>query len=216
MQDVCKMLGIKKLNTTSHYPQCNGMIERFNHTLKTMLRKHVCKFGVQWDNYLYGLIAMFLIPQQERNLPFLLYGFNCHHPMEAALLPPKSLGPIDVSDYHEELVLSLSSARALANKANAKSQSRQKAQYDKQAVSPKLKVGDWVLIYFPEDETGKLRKLSRPWRGPYHIINRNDPDISAKKLFFPEDPAIQVHQSRVQKCPSSFPKRFLLVWRQEI
>ena len=148
---------------------------------------------------------MFLIPQQET---FLLYGFDCRHPTEAALLPPKSLGPTDVSDYREELVLSLSSARALANKANTKAQSRQKAQYDKRAVSPKLKVGDWVLIYFPEDDTGKLRKLSRPWHGPYRIIDRNDPDISAKKLFFPEDPAIQVHQSRVQKCPSSFPKDF--------
>ena len=211
MQDVCKMLGIRKLNTTSHHPQCNGMIERFNRTLKTMLRKHVSKFGVQWDSYLYGVLWAY------RNVPhsstgekpsFLLYGFDCRHPTEAVLLPPKSLGPTDVSDYREELVLSLSSARALANKANAKSQSRQKAQYDKKAVSPKLRVGDWVLIYFPEDETGKLRKLSRPWHGPYRIVDRNDPDISAKKLFFPEDPVIQVHQSRVQKCPSSFPKDF--------
>ena len=71
----------------------------------------------------------------RREPSFLLYGFDCRHPTEAVLLPPKSLGPTDVSDYHEELVLSLSSARALANKPNIKSQSRQKAQYDKQAVS---------------------------------------------------------------------------------
>ena len=81
-------------------------------------------------------------------------------------------------------------------------------QYDKKAISPKLKVGDWVLIYFPEDKIGKLCKLPRPWHGPYRIIDRNDFDISAKKLFFPEDPAIQVHQLRVQKCPLSFPKDF--------
>ena len=47
MEDVCKLLGIKKLNTTAHHPQCNGMIERFNRTLKSMLRKHVSKFGTQ-------------------------------------------------------------------------------------------------------------------------------------------------------------------------
>ena len=63
MQDVCKMLEIKKLNTTSYHPQCNGMIERFNHTLKTMLRKHVSKFGVQWDTYLYGVLWAY------RNVP---------------------------------------------------------------------------------------------------------------------------------------------------
>ena len=129
MQNVSKMLGIRKLNTTSHHPQCNGMIERFNRTLKTMLRKHVSKFGVQWDNYLYGVLWAY------RNVPhsstgekpsFLLYGFDCRHPTEAALLPPKSLGPTDVSDYREKLVLSLSSARALTNKANTKAQSCQR------------------------------------------------------------------------------------------
>ena len=41
IQDVRKLLGIKKLNTTAHHPQCNGMVERFNRTLKTVLRKHI-------------------------------------------------------------------------------------------------------------------------------------------------------------------------------
>ena len=45
MQDVCKLLGIKKLNTTAHHPQCDGMIGRLNHIFKTMLQKHATKFG---------------------------------------------------------------------------------------------------------------------------------------------------------------------------
>ena len=28
MQDICKMLGIVKLNTTAYHPQCDGMVER--------------------------------------------------------------------------------------------------------------------------------------------------------------------------------------------
>ena len=40
MQDVCKILGIEKLNTTAHHPQCDGMIERLNRTFKSMLHKH--------------------------------------------------------------------------------------------------------------------------------------------------------------------------------
>ena len=106
------MLGIKKLNTTSHHPQCNGMIKRFNRTLKTMLRKHV---GVQWDTYLYGVLCAYHnVPHSStgEKPSFLLYGFDCRHPTEAALLPPKPLGLTDVSDYREQLILSLSSARA--------------------------------------------------------------------------------------------------------
>ena len=40
MLDICKALGIKNLNTTAYHPQCDGMVERFNRTLKSMLRKH--------------------------------------------------------------------------------------------------------------------------------------------------------------------------------
>ena len=56
MHDVCAMLGIEKLNTTAYHPACNGMIERFNHTLKTALRKHADRFGCQWDRYLSGVL----------------------------------------------------------------------------------------------------------------------------------------------------------------
>lgn len=56
MQDVCQLLGVTKLNTTSYHPQCNGMVERMNWTLKSMLRKHVAKFGGQWDRYLPGVL----------------------------------------------------------------------------------------------------------------------------------------------------------------
>ena len=56
MQDVCKLLGIRKLNTTAYHPQCDGMVERFNRTLTTILRKHAARFGAQWDRYLPGVL----------------------------------------------------------------------------------------------------------------------------------------------------------------
>ena len=34
MKELCKMLGIEKLNTTAYHPQCDGAVERFNRTLK--------------------------------------------------------------------------------------------------------------------------------------------------------------------------------------
>ena len=45
MQDVCQLLRVKKLNTTAYHPQCDGMVERFNRTLKAMLRKHASTEG---------------------------------------------------------------------------------------------------------------------------------------------------------------------------
>ena len=85
----------------------------------------------------------------------------------------------EVIDYREELVLNLSSARALSAKTISKAQQNQTVQYDQHTSSSKLRVGDWILIYFPQDETGKHRKLSRPWHGPYCIISCNNPDVTA-------------------------------------
>ena len=48
-------------------------------------------------------------------------------------------------------------------------------------------MGEWVLIRFPHEETGRLRKLSRPWHGPYWITEENDPDVMAVKVYFPEE-----------------------------
>ena len=52
MLDVCQLLGIQKLNTTSYHSQCNGMVEHFNRSLKSTIRKHAANFGPHWDTYL--------------------------------------------------------------------------------------------------------------------------------------------------------------------
>ena len=76
MQDLCKMLGITKLNTTAYHPECDGMVERFNRTLKAMLRKHAARFGNGTSIYLvfYGLIGIHLTKVLGRSLHFCYSG----------------------------------------------------------------------------------------------------------------------------------------------
>ena len=54
-----------------------------------------------------------------------------------------------------------------------------------------------MLVRFPHEESGKMRKLSHPWHGPYRVVERKDPDITVVKVYFPDDGSIQVHQTRV-------------------
>ena len=79
-------------------------MERFNHTLKTMLCKHASEIGVQWNTYLSGVLFA------NRNTPlsstgekplFLLYGFDCRYPMQAATLPVK---PLNVRNLAEKSI----------------------------------------------------------------------------------------------------------------
>ena len=208
MTDLCRMLGVQKLNTTAYHPQCDGAVERFNRTLKTILRKHAARFGSQWDQYLHGVLWAY------RNMPhsstgekpsFLLYGFDCRSPTEAAYLPGNEVNPTDVSDYREELMTSLTSAREIAAKTIQRAQVRYKKQYDRKAKQPNLKLGDWVLVRFPQEETGRWRKLSRPWHGPYRLVEKPDPDAVCSKVYFPQDAPLRVHQSRICVFPREFP-----------
>ena len=213
MQDVCKLLGIRKLNTTAYHPQCDGMVERFNRTLKTILRKHAARFGTQWDRYLPGVLWAYRNTPHDstgEKLSFLLLGHDCRTPTEACYLPDTPAQVTSVEDYREELVLSLTSARNLAAQSIQKAQERYKRNYDKRSMytTTPLRVGDWVLVHMPQDESGPQRKLSRPWHGPYRIVSISDPDILLTKVYFPQDRTIQVHQSRVKVCPPKFPAVF--------
>jgi transposase InsO family protein len=40
MMDICHCLSVKKLRTTPYHPMCNGLVERFNGVLKTMLKSN--------------------------------------------------------------------------------------------------------------------------------------------------------------------------------
>ena len=205
MKDVCRLLGTKKLNTTAYHPQCDGMVERFNHTLKAMLREHATKFGAQWDIYLHSVLWAYCNTPHEstREKPsFLLFGFDCCTPTEAMWLPPGQIQPANLSDYREQLLLSMTSARELAATQIQKAQKRYKAQYDKESNSLEYQLGDWALVKFPQEESGKQRKLSRPWHGPYRVTSRDDPDLTLVKVYFPQEGTIQVHQTRVKPCPN--------------
>ena len=73
--------------------------------------------------------------------------------------------------------------------------------------SSKLRVGDWILIRFPHEETGANRKLSRPWYGPFRISSIEQSNIIANKVYFPQEESIRVHMSRVHKI-KDFPAGF--------
>ena len=167
MRDLCQMLGIKKLNTTAYHPECDGMVERFNQTLKSMLRKHAARFGKQWDRFLSGVLYAYRNTPHEstgEKPSYLLFGTDLRSPTEAAYLPPSELDWTVPEDYRVEVTTMLSSARSLAVENIQKAQKVYKHYYDRKARQKPFKE---VLIRFPSEEQGKLKKLSRPWHGNY-------------------------------------------------
>ena len=104
--------------------------------------------------------------------------------------------------------MSLSSARELAASSIQEAQKSYKTQYDKRVSVVDFRVGNWVFIWFPEEETGRNQKLSRPWYGPFRIIGKQDPNLTVRKVYCLEDPEFTVHQLRVCPSPSMLPAGF--------
>ena len=56
--EICNLLGIDKTRTTPDRPQSDGLVERFNRTLKQMLAIYVEQEPLDWDDHLpYILLA---------------------------------------------------------------------------------------------------------------------------------------------------------------
>ena len=66
-----------------------------------------------------------------------------------------------------------------------------------------------------QDESGKNRKLSRPWHGPYHVCDCPTPDAVASKVYFPDKESIRVHQIRTVQCPLNLPNGYYWYGRNQ-
>ena len=170
LAEVYHLLHIKPIRTTPYHPQTDGLVERFNQTLKAMLRRTAREEGKDWDKLLpYLLFAYREVPQSSTGFsPFeLLYG----RPVR---------GPLDVlreewasSKWSSESVVSyvllvrerLSKMTELVQKNLSKAQQQQKRWYDSNARSHEFNPGDQVLVLLPSS----TNKLWVQWQGPYEI-----------------------------------------------
>ena len=85
LQEVYQLLGVSRIRTTPYHPQTDGLVERFNGTLKAMMKKFTSKTKKDWDEYLpYLLFAYREAPQESTGFsPFeLLYGRRVRGPLD--------------------------------------------------------------------------------------------------------------------------------------
>ena len=85
LQELYRLLHIKPIRTTPYHPQADGLVERFNHTLKSILRKTACEEGKNWDELLPYLLFVYReVPQASTGFsPFeLLYGCAVRGPLD--------------------------------------------------------------------------------------------------------------------------------------
>ncbi|KAJ8035594.1 hypothetical protein HOLleu_19322 [Holothuria leucospilota] len=180
MKEVSRLMSIKQLTTTPYNPKCNGLVERFNATLKSMLRKMCEERPKDWDRYIEPLLFAYReTPQGSTKFsPFeLLFGRAVRGPMQ--ILQELWTGKVNETEtqhtyqYVISLKERLQETCQLARRELEKSQAKYKTYYDKRAKPRKLVVGDEALLLLPTDNN----KLIMQWRGPFFVRKKvNDMD----------------------------------------
>ncbi|XP_072022821.1 uncharacterized protein [Amphiura filiformis] len=175
MKEVSRLLSIKHLTSSPYHPICNGLVERFNGTLKLMLRKMCEERPTDWDRYLNALLFAYReTPQSSIGFsPFeLLYGRVVRGPLTVLkeLWTGEIEEPETKSTYQYVLDLQdrLEKTCDLARQELQKSQSKYKSYYNRKAKCRKFKVGDEVLLLLPTDRN----KLLMHWKGPFPIVDK--------------------------------------------
>ncbi|XP_030839572.1 uncharacterized protein LOC115923285 [Strongylocentrotus purpuratus] len=176
MQEVNRLMSVRHLTTTPYHPACNGLVEKFNGTLKQMLKKMAEERPTDWDRYIDALLFAYReAPHDSTGFsPFeLLYGREVRGP----LMILRELWANDEStdaetkttyQYVMDLREKLENTVQLVKEQLTKSQSAYRAQYNKKAKARSFKVGDEVLLLFPTDRN----KLLMHWKGPFKVVGR--------------------------------------------
>uniref|UniRef100_A0A3P9KG95 Gypsy retrotransposon integrase-like protein 1 n=1 Tax=Oryzias latipes TaxID=8090 RepID=A0A3P9KG95_ORYLA len=173
-----QQLGITAIKATPYHPQTNGLVERFNQTLKRMLQKFVSDTGKDWDRWLpFLLFAYREVPQASTGFsPFeLLYGWDVQGPLdllkkswEAKSTKTSERGVIQ---FVLEMRERLAKYREEAEVNQREAQRSRKTWYDQQARHRELLPGQKVLLLLPSCTS----KLLAKWQGPYTILRRMGP-----------------------------------------
>ena len=173
IEEIYRLLHIKRIRTTPYHPQTDGLVERFNGTLKGMLKMFVSRNQKDWDEYLpYLLFAYREVPQETTGFsPFeFLYGHCVRGPLD--VLKEDWTGDketaVPVATHIIAMRERLAEMTGLIAKHAAARQEKQKQQYDKNARSRSFQAGDQVLVLLPVGANG----LTLQWTGPYKVTRK--------------------------------------------
>uniref|UniRef100_A0A8C5FQQ6 Integrase catalytic domain-containing protein n=1 Tax=Gadus morhua TaxID=8049 RepID=A0A8C5FQQ6_GADMO len=176
IRELLLISGVKKSRTTAYHSMGNGVVERFNRTLGSMIRALPPRAKQKWPQMLQTLTFAYNCTAHESTgyAPFyLMYGRIPRLPVDVMFHNVER--DCDIADYdkyvlklREELKEALSSAEANA----VTSQQHQTELYNKRTKGHDIAEGDQVLLS-NKCERGR-KKLSDKWESvPYMVVSRD-------------------------------------------
>jgi len=162
MSEVCRLMEIDKIRTTSYKPSTNGALERVNRTLKTMLGKIVSERD--WDNHVAYVLAAYNATEHSTTgyTPnMLVYGRELRFPNELMYANVGDDGVTLISSiaFVAERQALFQKAFTVVREMLGKAAKRKK-RYDMRVKPTTYKVGHWVYYFLSLSQGWTVAKVA--------------------------------------------------------
>ncbi|GFV80950.1 retrovirus-related Pol polyprotein from transposon 297 [Trichonephila clavipes] len=176
-----KILGACPRFSTPYHPEGNGLIERWNQTLKNMLHHIIREEGRSWHRHIPFLLWAYReVPNATTGTPpfLLMYGRDPKGPLSIlksiwtgnTLLPLNMKGSVE--SYLKKLKEKLEIATHKAKLTSDVQQGSYAKYYNRQKKHREFAPGDQVLVLIPDS----TNKLYARWTGPVKVVKRVKPN----------------------------------------
>lgn len=192
-------MGTQHVKTTAFKPSTNGLVERVQATLTTMISMYVDEEHSDWDNHLDALAFAYNTASQSttRESPFyLIHGREAVHPGEAGI----NISPARFDGTHDYLVnleAKLRNARIKVKRNLDEAARKTKERVDQHRQEKTYALHAQVLVHKPVREPGMATKLFHCYAGPYKILQVLN-DLNYKVQEEGEDRVEIVHISKMK------------------
>lgn len=201
MQEVCKILGIRKSRTSPYHPQCDGLVERSNRTLLSMLATTTHRHPFDWEDQLPKVCMAYntSVHASTGYTPFfLMFGRQARLPID--LVYGTKVEQSHATEYATATKHALEEAYSQVRKKLDAAHRLQKTYYDQKVHGKPFVTGDLVWLFSPAVSRGHSKKLHHPWSGPYRVLAKlSETDYRVKKLTGRKTVRV-VHFDRLKPC----------------
>jgi transposase InsO family protein len=173
MHEICRLLHVDKVRTTSYRPNTNGQVERLHRSINAMIGKMIGENQKTWTEILPLVMSAYRAAIHSAtgySANYLTLGREVNTPLDLWLQAPNA-EQLNADDYVDALTERMRYAADIVRQNLQMQACTNKRYYDVKVRQQRFLRGDWVYYFVPRRRPGKCIKWQKLYDGPFLVID---------------------------------------------